>query len=119
MRIIDKIKEFENKYLDKRFKIDWNKIRLSRADGYNHNLMVASICVWFLHNNINFATQPRFKSGYRPDIICFPHVKNIIEVRNTETERRTKTKLRRIPKELVDNIIYVDAKQKFSEGLIT
>ncbi|MDP2692198.1 MAG: hypothetical protein Q8O88_01000 [bacterium] len=124
MKLITKqrniIREFETRYLDNQYKIDWNTIKLSRADGYKHNQMVANICVWLCHSNIPFATQCRFrKTSYRPDIICPLGIpKPIIEVRNTETEKRSKAKQIRIPAELHNSIIYVDANQPFKEEMI-
>ena len=120
LKEIKKIKEFEDKYLDKNFKVEWNKIILRRCDSYEHNKMVSDICLWLFHNNIPFATQCRFISKYNPDIIVpINHIKCIIEVRATETDKKTFEKFSRIPKELQDQIIYVDAKQEFNSKLIT
>lgn len=113
------IREFINKYLDKQYKIDWNVIKLSKADGIKHNQMVATVCCWLLHNNIPFATQCRFTSNYRPDIICPTGLPvRIIEVRNTETDKRTKEKEVRIPTELLTEIAFVDANLEFKEKMI-
>ena len=113
------INEFVNKYLDKNFRIDWNVIKLSRSDSYEHNKMVSDICLWLFHNNIPFTTQCRFNTQYRPDIMCpIRHIKRIIEVRHTETDKRSFEKFTRIPEELQNEIIYVDAKQIFKQELI-
>ena len=114
-----RLKEFVDTYLDKRYKMDWNVIKLSKADGKAHNQMVANVCIWCIHNDIPFLTQCRFNSGYRPDIICPVRLpKPIVEVRNTETEKESKAKEVRIPEALKASIVFVDANQEFKDKLI-
>ena len=113
------IMAFQMKYLDKSYKIDWNTIKLSKADGEVHNRMVANICIYLIHNDIPFLSQSRFNTGYRPDVVCPIRLpKSIIEVRNTETEKESQAKLKRTPKELHNSIIYIDANQPFVEKMI-
>ena len=104
-----RLNDFKRNYLDPYYKLDWNKINLSKSDGLAHNKMVCDVCVYLLTNNIQFLTQPRFVSGYRPDILV-PHglPYKIIEVRNTETEKKSKEKMCRTPEELQNEILYVD-----------
>ena len=80
--------------------------------------MVYEICWWLYQNNIPFATETTFKSGYNPDIICPSHIKPIIEIRWSETEKKTLEKFSRIPEELHKQIIYVEAGQEFNELMI-
>lgn len=109
--------EFAKKYL-KPGKYQWNVVKIKKTDGYPHNRMVFDICEYLLKEGIEFTTQAEFKTGYIPDIVCPNHIKPIIEVRNTETEERTNAKKIRIPKELQDKIIYVDATIPFDKKLI-
>lgn len=114
-----RIGDFQKKYLDKSYKIDWNTIKLSKADGEAHNIMVANVCIWCIHNDIPFVTQCRFITGYRPDILCPIRMpKYIVEVRNTETEKESNAKLVRIPAELQNSIIYIDANKPFIEKML-
>ena len=113
------IKEFVDMYVDKKYKVDWNVIKLSKANGQAHNQMVATICVWCIHNDIQFATECHLVGNYRPDVIVpFGLPVRIIEVRNSETERRTQEKMGRIPKDLQVQIAYVNANQPFNEKSI-
>lgn len=81
--------------------------------------MVYEICWWLYKNGIPFVTEPILKSGYNPDIMTpIGMPKKVIEVRCSETDKLTKAKEVRIPDELIDEIIYVDAGQKFTEKLI-
>ena len=113
-----KVKQFIDTYINKKYSIDWNHIKLSRANGHAHNKMVCEICLWMLENNLPFATEVRCITHYTPDIISPLHIKPIIEVRNTETDKRTQEKFSRIPDDLMEQIIYVDAKQEFYSKLI-
>ena len=80
--------------------------------------MIYEICWWLYKNNIPYSTNAEFKFRYRPDILCPTHVKPIIEVRYSETKKQTIEKFSRIPEELINDIIYVDANQEFQEKLI-
>ncbi len=112
------LNDFKRDYLSPFYKADTNKINLTKGDGYAHNQMVCNICVYLLENDIPFLTQARFKSGYRPDIVAFGLPKKIIEVRNTETAKKSQEKMVRTPEELQDEIIYIDAKTEFKGELL-
>src|SRR3990167_6385519 len=111
-KIMFKAHEFVRKYCDYGYRIDWDVIKFSKADSSQHNLMVASICDWLLRNNIPFLTQMRFKTGYKPDILAPTHIKPIIEVRASETPKKSSEKEIRIPAELQGEIIFVDCLDK-------
>lgn len=80
--------------------------------------MVNEVCWWLYTNNIPFATEVVFKSGYNPDIICPTHVRPIIEIRHSERDKQTLEKFNRIPDDLADQIIYVDTNKEFEEKMI-
>ena len=67
-----------------------------------------------------FYVEPMFKTGYRPDVYVPLYLGGIfIEIRHSETERLSKAKLKRIPKELKDClIIYVDTDKEFKLEMI-
>jgi len=111
------INEFTKQYLDPSFKVSWNHIIPVKTDGRTHNNMVYEICMYLLENNIPFANQVRMKSGYKPDIICPTFHTPIIEVRDSETEKKTLIKMKRVPKELQKKIIYVDCCNEALEQL--
>lgn len=117
-KIRKRITAFWNKYLDHTVGQYWNHIRISKKNGYKHNKMVCDICLWFLENDIPFSTECVLLGGRVVDIVCPSHIKSLIEVRDSETEKRSFEKFRRTPIELQDQIIYVDAKQEFNEKLI-
>lgn len=112
------LNEFKNKYLDLSYRTDWNKINLS-GTSKKHQDMVYEICWWLYSNKIPFITEAKFKSKYKPDILVpYGLPKKIIEVRKSEKEKQTLSKLKRIPKELHNQIIYVEANQEFKSELI-
>lgn len=86
------INEWWRLYGDSMFKPDWNKIKLSVANTYEHNLRVCEVCITLLEMRIPFATEVRLKCGARPDIIAPTHVKPIIEVLWSETTEDFLTK---------------------------
>lgn len=113
------LNDFKRMYLSPLYRADWNKINLSAADSPEHNLMVCKICVYLVHRNIPFLTQARFRSGYRPDIFVPTGLpKKIIEVRYSETEKRSQAKNEYIPDVFLNEIMFVDAKQEFNEKMI-
>ncbi len=115
----DKINAFFRHYVDKSYKNPRDMIRLSRANSWQHNMRVCQVCCWLLKEGIPFWTEVRFKCGWKPDIVCPTHIKQVIEVFGTETrESFNKQKLPVIPGELASEIIFVDAKAKWSEELI-
>lgn len=117
-RTLKKLNDFKNKYFSPYYRADWNVIHLS-GTSKKHQDMVYEIC-WYLYTNkIPFITEPILKSGYNPDIVVpIGLPKKIIEVRHSENEKLTKAKEIRIPEELLDDIIYVEADQYFTEKLI-
>lgn len=111
--------DFVRDYVDINYRHDINRVRIISSDSYEHNLMIFEICYWLKKQGIPFMTQVRFKTGYRPDIVIpVGHIKQIIEVRHTEDWKKTESKLKLIPKELKEEIIYVKAQQNFNEKLI-
>ncbi len=111
--------DFKRDYLAPYYRTDWNKINISKADSYEHNLMVCKICLHLLYNDTPFLTQATFKSGLRPDIVVpFGLPKKILEVRASETEDRSIEKFSRIPEELHEEVLYVDAYEEFRPELL-
>lgn len=109
--------QFTREYASPSFRVDWDKVKFT-GTSKEHQDMVYEICWWLYKNNIPFATEVRFKTGYRPDIIAPTHVKPIIEVRHSEDEEKTRSKFGNIPVDLHNKIIYVDASEEFDEKLI-
>jgi hypothetical protein len=64
----------------------WGVIKLSAGNTYEHNMRVAQICIYLLHNGIPFATEAILRYNVRPDIICPTHVCPIIEVLWSESK---------------------------------
>lgn len=112
------LNEFKQKYLSLSYRVDWKPQVKFSGTSKDHQRMVFDICWWLYQNNIPFMTEAVFKSGYNPDIICPTHVRPIIEVRHSEGDKQTLSKFKRIPDELQDKIIYVDAGEDFVEELI-
>jgi hypothetical protein len=111
---LDAIKSFEKDYIDRRYKPQWNVVKFS-STSYEHQRTVFDVCWWLYKNNIPFATETVFTSGYNPDIICPTHIKPVIEVRYSEKDKNTIEKFSRIPEELHNKIIFVDANKTFDE----
>lgn len=106
------LNNFKRHYLHTAYRSDWNKINISKADSYNHNLVVSLLCLELLNNDIPFLTQARFKNGYRPDCVGFYNGQvRIFEVRHTETSDDSEAKKVRIPEELQDSIVYIDVEK--------
>lgn len=108
---------FRRKYLDNRRVFHWNRIKPT-GTSYEHFRMVCEICWWLHKNNIPFCTEAQFSSRYCPDVLCPSHVKPIIEVRSSESNEESDAKFARIPTELHDKIIFVEANEEFSEKMI-
>ena len=103
------LNRFKRDYLHIAYRSDWNKINVSKADSFRHNLVVSLVCLELLNNDIPFLTQPRFKNGYRPDCIGFYNGQlRIFEIRHSETAKMSDAKGVRIPEELLDSIVYID-----------
>ena len=112
---------FITNYVDNiKYRTDEGKIKLSKADGYKHNIRVCEICCKLIQEtNTKFICQPRLKCGSRPDIIFFRGEEIfIVEVRNTEKDKRSKEKINKLPKELRQLIIYVEANKPLEEELV-
>jgi len=98
---IEDINAFKKRYADSSYRIDWDTVKYEEGNSVAHEMMKARICLELLKLGKPFATEVRFDSGYRPDIICPTHVKQIIEVRYSETDVETKDKIkRRVPRSL-------------------
>ena len=113
-------KYFIDNYIDKHFRLDIGKIKISKADGYSHNVRVCEICCKLIQeDNTNFICQPRFKKGIRPDIVFNRgNIIYVIEVRNTETDKRSMAKMKKLAKELKNCVIYIDANTPIEEEII-
>jgi len=103
-------RNFINNYFDKHYKRDEGKINVSKADGKIHNLIVCAICVNLLEEtNTTFITQARLRCGVRPDVLFFRgNQVFIVEVRHTENEKESGEKLKKLPEELREFVIYID-----------
>lgn len=114
------LNEFTRKYLNPMKKTYWNKITMI-SGGKRHQEIVTKICLDLAYEfKVPFATEPTFKTGYKPDIMCpIGRPYKIIEVRYTETEKETKAKESKIPEELKNQILYVEAKQEYNIKLIS
>lgn len=111
--------EFEKKYLMKGNIFHWNVINLNPADSIYHNRMICEVCLYLLHHGIPFLTQAEFNKGeYRGDIVAPSHIQPIIEIRYSETQK--KTDMKKLPEELKGKVIYVDIdkESKFVEKMI-
>lgn len=82
--------------------------------------MVFRVCNYLLKAGIPFFTEFRMRdTGLRPDIVCPTHIKKIIEVFDSEDERKFNERKRpHYPVDLQDEFIFVDAKLPFDEKLI-
>jgi len=109
------LNDFSREYIDKRYRVDWNTVKLDTGNSVSHEMMKARVCYSLQKQGIPFACEVRFKTGYVPDIICPTHIKKIIEVRYSETDKLTSKKVVRIPESLINEIIYVNAKDNFEE----
>lgn len=109
--------DFAREYFDPMRVTHWNRIKPT-GTSYEHYMMVSKVCWWLYKNGIDFCTEAKFKTGYEPDIVCPNHIRPIIEVRFSETDKETMSKFVRIPDELQNQIIYVDADKEFEEELI-
>jgi hypothetical protein len=112
-----KINDFVRRYVDRSQVIHWNTIKL-KGTSKTHQDMVYNVCWWLYKNGITFSTEVKFRTGYTPDIVCPTYVKPLIEIRYSESDERTAEKYERIPAELIDQIIYVDANKPFTEKMI-
>lgn len=113
------INDWWREYGDPMFKPDWNKIKLSRANTYEHNLRVCEICITLLELGVPFATEVRLKCGARPDIIAPTHIQPIIEVLWSETNKDFVTKkAHKYPEELQGRWILHNAEWKYNSDLI-
>ena len=123
MKKFDALKYFVDNFVDRNYRIDLGKIKISRADRYEHNIRVCEICCKLIEEkNTNFICQPRLKRRYgngRPDIVFnIGNVIYLVEVRYTETDKRSKDKLDKLPEELRDYIVYIDAKKPLEEEMV-
>jgi len=111
-------RNFINSYFDKYHKVDEGVIKLSKADGNIHNILVCGICVKLLsEENTIFITQARLK-GCRPDVIFFRgNQVFIVEVRDSETDKKSIEKLEKLPEELREFVIYIDANKDLKTEL--
>jgi len=98
-------------------RLDWNTYNFDPTSEA-HQDTVFRVCQYLYNNGYPFLTRPKFKSGYLPDVLCPTFHTPIIEVRESENDRRTIAKFEHIPKELIEKIIYVDANVEFSEEMI-
>jgi len=104
---------------DPMFKPDWNKIKLSSANTYEHNLRVCEICCVLIAEGIPFVTEARLKCGARPDIVAPTHVQPIIEVLWSETnDDFMNKKAHKYPSELKGKWILHNAESAWSPEVI-
>lgn len=111
------LNDFVREYGKVGFSPKWNWVKFQPVSD-EHQQMVFNICWYLYKEGIPFATEFHMKSGYNPDIICPTHIVPIIEVRHSETEKKTLSKFTRIPEELQNKIIYVDSKAEWKPELI-
>ena len=105
---------FIRKYADQAYKIDLNCIKPSAENTYEHNMRICEICVHLTIAKIPFYTELRLKCGLRPDIVVPTHIKPIIEVLHSETEKDfMKRKFGKLPEELQNDFILVYTSNKF------
>jgi len=113
------INDFLRKYVSGGFRRDINKINLSKANGHAHNRMVCEVCIWLLENDIPFFTEFRSRLGLRWDIVTPTHVVKIIEVFNTEDEKKFMTwKAHKLTKGMLHEVVFVDANKPFNPKTI-
>ena len=119
MRKFNAFRHFVNTYVDKHYKIDEGKIKISKSDGYKHNIRVCEICCKLIQEkNIKFITQCRLKGGSIPDIVFFRgNIPYVVEVRNTENDRRSKKKIEKLPYELREFVVYIDANKPLNKEI--
>lgn len=113
------IRDFFRRYVDTHFKNPRDTIRLSSGNTDAHNMRVCEVCVVLLKNKIPFYTEVKLKCGLRPDIVCPTHVKQIIEVMATETLKSyQESKLPKLPEELEDEVLVIEAHKPFEPKMI-
>ncbi len=116
------INQFKQTHLNYSEKLSQNHIILSaanNADDDAHNKMVCDICRCLLRMKVPFYCEVQLKTGWKPDIIVPTHVKKVIEVFGSETKELFNLKKgHKVPEELRNEIIFVDAKKKFNEKMI-
>lgn len=113
------LNDWARAYADPMFKVDWGKIKLSKANTKEHNLRVCEICCTLIEHEIPFATEVRLKCGARPDIICPTHVQPIIEVLHSETkEDFAKLKADKYPSQLRGKWILHLTSEEYNEEMI-
>ncbi len=106
-----KLNKFRNLF-DNSCRIDMNTHNFSGTDKI-HSQRVSTICHALYYDiKTPFFTEARIK-GYRPDVICPLYLGGvIIEVRNSETEKKSKAK--KVPDELKGfTVIYSDCDKPF------
>jgi hypothetical protein len=112
------INTFKRTYFSSHYRSDVNTLSFSNTTK-KHQDMVYEICWWLYKQEIPFFTTVKMKSGYCPDIVVpFGLPKKIIEVRHSEKEKQTRLKDVRIPEDLKDEIVYVDASKIFDPKMI-
>jgi len=110
-----KIKGYKQLF-DTKCRADMNAIKLNPSAGRKHNQRIVDVCLSLMYDiKTPFYTEVTFKSGYKPDVFCPLYLNGcVIEVRDSETDKQTEAKKKRIPPELQDVMfIYVDAKKEF------
>jgi len=113
------LNEWVRNYVDPMFKVDWGKIKLSKANTREHNMRVCEICCTLIEHGIPFATEVRLNCGARPDIICPTHVQPIIEVLHSETkEDFGRLKANKYPPELQGCWILHYTSEEYNERVI-
>lgn len=91
-----------------------NVIRLTKGN-LKHNMKLCEVCCHLLENEIPFYTEVPLKYGVRPDIVCPTNIKSIIEIMNTEEDKDfAKNKSYKYPKDIINEMIFIDCDNEFN-----
>jgi hypothetical protein len=104
------------KLFDTKCRSDINAINMNPSTSKKHQERINKICLTLMYDiKTPFFTDVTFKTGYRPDIFCPLYLGGaFIEVRDSETSKKSAQKQDKIPEELCCFItIYSDVKNPF------
>jgi len=118
-KVQQEVNKWARENLDPMFRPHWGAIKVSKANTYEHNLMVCKVALALLDEGIPFCTEARLKCGTRPDIIAPTHIRQYIEVLWSETpEDFYAKKAHKMPEELLRGVLFVDAAKDFEPKML-
>jgi len=103
------INDFVRRYVDRSFRVYWNKMSFELKNGFAHDQAVFRCCRALHLLGVPFATEVRLRCGNVADIVCPTHIKPLIEVLASETDFSLSKKLLRLPEELRGEVLLLRA----------